>query len=264
MRPAFPELSRGATYCRWLPPGASISPEGSAAAHILGCSKPRRRSSAQRGRCLTPCIVGAHPPMMRIDACPDHARHAVRDHTVGPGRGVLFRPGSSTGRRASASPGSGGLLKSPGCRVPEGERRGSGGACRRGGAARDHRVLRPAGHGRGPTANRVRNGGHRTVAGRELARRASDGVCMRFLAFLVAGLLGIYDEQYTADAWPTQAAQLFGIALGGLIAFAACTARLQREVQVQRLSAEAPRSRRPRPATPKAWRGWRSGCNAAC
>jgi phosphoserine phosphatase RsbU/P len=70
-----------------------------------------------------------------------------------------------------------------------------------------------------------------------LGRRAT--VLYAVLAFAVAGLLGIYDEQYTADAWPIQAARLFGVALGGLIAFAACTARLEREVQVQRLSAEA-------------------------
>jgi phosphoserine phosphatase RsbU/P len=55
------------------------------------------------------------------------------------------------------------------------------------------------------------------------------------LALIVAALLGLYDEQYTADEWPTQAARLFGVALGGLIAVAVCRSRLEREDQLQQL-----------------------------
>jgi sigma-B regulation protein RsbU (phosphoserine phosphatase) len=58
------------------------------------------------------------------------------------------------------------------------------------------------------------------------------------LALAAAALLGVYDEQYTAEAWPTQAAQLFAIVLSGVIAIAACDLRLAREVRVAELSAE--------------------------
>jgi serine phosphatase RsbU (regulator of sigma subunit) len=67
-------------------------------------------------------------------------------------------------------------------------------------------------------------------------RRLTTGYAV--LALLVAALLGGYDDQYTADAWPTQAAQLFGVVLGGLIAIAACDLRLLREARVAELSAE--------------------------
>jgi phosphoserine phosphatase RsbU/P len=69
-----------------------------------------------------------------------------------------------------------------------------------------------------------------------LGRRATAWYAV--LALIVAGLLGIYDEQYTADAWPTQAARLFGVALGGLIAVAACSARLEREIQSRQLGVD--------------------------
>jgi phosphoserine phosphatase RsbU/P len=58
------------------------------------------------------------------------------------------------------------------------------------------------------------------------------------LALLVAALLGVYDDQYTADTWPTQAAQLFGVVLGGLIAIAACDLRLARETRMAELDLE--------------------------
>jgi serine phosphatase RsbU (regulator of sigma subunit) len=63
------------------------------------------------------------------------------------------------------------------------------------------------------------------------------------LAFVVAALLGVYDQQYTADEWPSQAARLFGVALGGLFAFGACDARLEREARMQRVSADAAAAR---------------------
>jgi len=59
--------------------------------------------------------------------------------------------------------------------------------------------------------------------------------CYAVLALIVAALLGLYDEQYTADEWPTQAARLFGVALGGLIAVAVCRSRLEREDKLQQL-----------------------------
>jgi serine phosphatase RsbU (regulator of sigma subunit) len=61
------------------------------------------------------------------------------------------------------------------------------------------------------------------------------------LALVVAALLGVYDEQYTAEAWPTQAAQLFGVVLGGVFAIGACDVRLQREDRLRQLSAEVAR-----------------------
>jgi phosphoserine phosphatase RsbU/P len=63
------------------------------------------------------------------------------------------------------------------------------------------------------------------------------------LAVAVAALLGVLDEQYTADKWPVHAAQLFGIALGGLFAYGACDARLEREARMQLVSADAAAAR---------------------
>ncbi|MCO1654114.1 PP2C family protein-serine/threonine phosphatase [Pseudonocardia humida] len=63
------------------------------------------------------------------------------------------------------------------------------------------------------------------------------------LAFVVAAVLGVDGQQYTADEWPSQAARLFGVALGGLFAVGACDARLEREARLERLSAEAMASR---------------------
>jgi phosphoserine phosphatase RsbU/P len=67
-------------------------------------------------------------------------------------------------------------------------------------------------------------------------RRLTAGYAV--LSLLVVVLLGVYDEQYTADAWPMQAAQLFGVVLGGTIAVAACDLRLAREARVAELGAE--------------------------
>lgn len=63
------------------------------------------------------------------------------------------------------------------------------------------------------------------------------------LAPVVVAVVGAYDDQYTADAWPTAAAQLFGVALGGMFAIAACNARIEREVRLQEVSAEAVEAR---------------------
>jgi serine phosphatase RsbU (regulator of sigma subunit) len=67
-------------------------------------------------------------------------------------------------------------------------------------------------------------------------RRLTAGYAV--LALLVAALLGVYDDQYTADTWPTQAAQLFGVILGGLIAVGACDLRLAREDRLAELNVE--------------------------
>ena len=58
------------------------------------------------------------------------------------------------------------------------------------------------------------------VAATVLGRRATAGYAA--LALVVAALLGVYDQQYTAEALPTQLVRLFGVALGGAIAVAAC------------------------------------------
>jgi sigma-B regulation protein RsbU (phosphoserine phosphatase) len=63
------------------------------------------------------------------------------------------------------------------------------------------------------------------------------------LAFVTAALLGIYDQQYTADALLAQAIRLFGVALGGALAVVACGLRQRREELLTRLSAEAATSR---------------------
>ena len=79
------------------------------------------------------------------------------------------------------------------------------------------------------------------VAASVLGRRATAGYGV--LAVLVAALLGVYDLQYTAEAAPSQVVRLFGIALGGALAVAACTLRLRGEEQLRRVSAQAAASR---------------------
>jgi serine phosphatase RsbU (regulator of sigma subunit) len=73
-----------------------------------------------------------------------------------------------------------------------------------------------------------------------LGRRAT--MLYAVLALVVVAALGIYDQQYTADAWPTQAARLFGVALGGLIAITTCTERLARENRLRQLSGASARA----------------------
>ena len=79
------------------------------------------------------------------------------------------------------------------------------------------------------------------VAATLLGRRATAGYAA--LALAVAALLGIYDQQYTADTIFAQTIRLFGVGLGGVVAFAACTLRLHREQELSRLSAQAATSR---------------------
>jgi phosphoserine phosphatase RsbU/P len=79
------------------------------------------------------------------------------------------------------------------------------------------------------------------VAATVLGRRATAGYAV--LAVVVAALLGVYDDQYTAEALPTQLVRLFGVALGGAIAVAACTLRLRGEDRLTRLSAQAATTR---------------------
>jgi serine phosphatase RsbU (regulator of sigma subunit) len=63
------------------------------------------------------------------------------------------------------------------------------------------------------------------------------------LAVVVAALLGIYDQQYTADTIVAQSIRLFGVALGSGIAVLVCTLRLRREEQLARMSAQAATNR---------------------
>jgi serine phosphatase RsbU (regulator of sigma subunit) len=79
------------------------------------------------------------------------------------------------------------------------------------------------------------------VAATMLGRRATVGYAA--LALVVAALLGIYDQQYTAETILAQTIRLFGVGLGGVVAVAACTLRLQREQELSRLSAQAATSR---------------------
>ena len=79
------------------------------------------------------------------------------------------------------------------------------------------------------------------VAATVLGRRATVGYAV--LAVVVAALLGVYDQQYTAEAMPTQLVRLFGVAFGGAVAVAACTLRLRGEERLTRLSAQAATTR---------------------
>jgi phosphoserine phosphatase RsbU/P len=75
------------------------------------------------------------------------------------------------------------------------------------------------------------------VAATTVGRRAT--ATYGVLALVTAALLGIYDQQYTAQAVPTQLIRLFGVALGGGVAVAACVLRLRGEARLSRASAEA-------------------------
>jgi len=75
------------------------------------------------------------------------------------------------------------------------------------------------------------------VAASFRGRRATLGFGAAALA--VAALLGIYDEQYTADTVLPQLIRLTGIVVGTAIALAVSTSRLHREQVVSELSAEA-------------------------
>jgi serine phosphatase RsbU (regulator of sigma subunit) len=75
------------------------------------------------------------------------------------------------------------------------------------------------------------------VAATTVGRRAT--ATYAALALVAAALLGIYDRQYTVEALPTQLVRLFGVALGGGIAVAACVLRLRGEARLSRASADA-------------------------
>ena len=79
------------------------------------------------------------------------------------------------------------------------------------------------------------------VAATSLGRRAT--ALYGLAALVIAVLLGVYDNQFTAEAAPTQFARLFGVALGGVLAVAACTLRLRSEAELTRVSAQAAASR---------------------
>jgi sigma-B regulation protein RsbU (phosphoserine phosphatase) len=79
------------------------------------------------------------------------------------------------------------------------------------------------------------------VAATVLGRRVTAGYAV--LAVVVAALLGVYDQQYTPEAMPTQLVRLFGVALGGGLAVAACILRLRGEDRLARLSAQAATTR---------------------
>ncbi|MGY2067140.1 PP2C family protein-serine/threonine phosphatase [Blastococcus sp. SYSU DS0619] len=63
------------------------------------------------------------------------------------------------------------------------------------------------------------------------------------LAFVVATLLGLYGQQYTAETGVAQTVRLVAVALGGVLAAVTCDLRLRREAQVARLGAEAAATR---------------------
>jgi sigma-B regulation protein RsbU (phosphoserine phosphatase) len=79
------------------------------------------------------------------------------------------------------------------------------------------------------------------VAATTLGRRATAAYAV--LAVVFSALLGVYDHQYTAESAPTQGVRLFGVAVGGLVAVAACTLRLRSEERLARLSAQAATTR---------------------
>ncbi|TFV86328.1 serine/threonine-protein phosphatase [Blastococcus sp. CT_GayMR16] len=75
------------------------------------------------------------------------------------------------------------------------------------------------------------------VAATTLGRRAT--AAYGVLAVLVSALLGIYDQQYTSEAAPTQFMRLFGVAVGSGVALFACTLRLRGEARLRQASAQA-------------------------
>ena len=75
------------------------------------------------------------------------------------------------------------------------------------------------------------------VAAVLLGRRAT--AVYAVLAVATAALLGVYDQQYTAETVPAQIARIIGVGLGGVVALAACTIRQRREQQVLRMTAQA-------------------------
>jgi serine phosphatase RsbU (regulator of sigma subunit) len=79
------------------------------------------------------------------------------------------------------------------------------------------------------------------VAATSMGRRGT--AAYGALAVGVAALLGVYDQQYTAEEVTAQVIRLFGIASGTVAALVASTLRMRREAEVARLSAEAAMTR---------------------
>ncbi|SEL94791.1 Serine phosphatase RsbU, regulator of sigma subunit [Blastococcus sp. DSM 46786] len=74
-----------------------------------------------------------------------------------------------------------------------------------------------------------------------LGRRTT--VAYAAAAFVVATLLGLYSQQYTAETAVAQTIRLIAVALGGALAVVTCQLRLRREAHVARLGAEAAATR---------------------
>ncbi len=79
------------------------------------------------------------------------------------------------------------------------------------------------------------------VAATWLSRRAT--VAYGSAAFVVATLLGLYEQQYTSDTAVAQTVRMIAVVLAGVIAVGACDLRLRHEAHVARLSAEAAATR---------------------
>ncbi|NEK84768.1 serine/threonine-protein phosphatase [Blastococcus saxobsidens] len=79
------------------------------------------------------------------------------------------------------------------------------------------------------------------VAATWLGRRAT--VAYSATAFIVATLLGLYEQQYTAETAVAQTIRLLAVVLAGALAVATCELRLRREQHIARLSAEAAATR---------------------
>ncbi|MGY1916992.1 PP2C family protein-serine/threonine phosphatase [Blastococcus sp. SYSU DS0973] len=79
------------------------------------------------------------------------------------------------------------------------------------------------------------------VAATALSRRAT--VAYGAAAFVVGTLLGLYEQQYTAETAVAQSVRLVAVALAGVLAVATCELRLRREAQLARLGAEAAATR---------------------
>ncbi|MCZ2815236.1 PP2C family protein-serine/threonine phosphatase [Modestobacter sp. VKM Ac-2984] len=75
------------------------------------------------------------------------------------------------------------------------------------------------------------------LAATTLGRRGT--VSYAVLALVLAALLGVYDQQYTASTLLPQVVRLLAVAGGGVLAVGACSLRLRREAQLARLSAQA-------------------------
>ena len=75
------------------------------------------------------------------------------------------------------------------------------------------------------------------LAASALGRRATVGYGL--LALVVAGLLGVYNRQYTETALLAHSIRLVGICLATALAVGACTLRLRREARLAELRAQA-------------------------